>query len=283
MSAVKLHLCVGGSCRQFEHVVRRSLSLRLMRFPAMFAIIEHPREGVALFDTGYGRQFFEATARFPERLYALTTPVALGAAEPAVEQLRQRGIAPGDVRTVVISHFHGDHIAALSDFPFARFVCLSDAWESIRRRSRVDALRHGFLPALVPADFEARLDPLEKRSRVPLPGGFEVFGCGHDLFGDGAVVGVELGGHARGQCGLVVRADDGLQYFLVADACWTREALDRQVLPHPVARALFDDSRAYAATLARLGEVARRAPSTVIVPSHCERTLRSLGADRGHP
>jgi glyoxylase-like metal-dependent hydrolase (beta-lactamase superfamily II) len=272
---VGLRLCIGGSCRQLEHFVLRSYRPRLLRFPAMFAIIEHPREGVILFDTGYAQRFFDATRRFPERLYAITTPVTLGPDDSAVAKLAALGLAPSDVRTVLISHFHADHVAGLMDFPRARLRCLSSAWHSVRNRSRVSALRHGFLPALMPGDFEARLDPLDTLTTRPLPPDCAPFTHGLDVFGDESVLAVELGGHAAGQVGLIVHAHDGRRYFLVSDACWTREAFERPVLPHPVASMLFHDTREYARTLGKIADLSRRSPSIVIVPSHCERTLRT--------
>jgi glyoxylase-like metal-dependent hydrolase (beta-lactamase superfamily II) len=281
MSQVQLHLCIGGSCRQADYFVSRRLRPRLVRFPAMFAIIQHPREGLVLFDTGYAPRFFDVTRRLPERLYSWLTPVTLNPGESAVEQVRTLGFAADDVRTVVISHFHGDHIAGLRDFPRARFRCLWRAWESVSRLSGLAALRRGFLPALLPPDFDSRLDLIDQLPEGPVPSQFAPFEGGYDLFGDASVMAVELGGHAAGQCGLLVHADDWKRYFLVADACWTREALDRQVLPHPVARLLFDDTREYARTLARLGDLSRRAPSVVIVPTHCERTLAALVGRRG--
>jgi glyoxylase-like metal-dependent hydrolase (beta-lactamase superfamily II) len=283
MSNVRLRLCVGGGCRQIEHMVARNHRRRSIRFPAMFAIIEHPREGLALFDTGYAPRFFEATRQFPERLYALLTPVTLAPGESAVEQVTALGYVATDVRTVVISHFHGDHVAGLRDFPRARFRCLWRAWEGVSRLSGLAALRRGFLPELMPPDFDDRLDLLDQLPVQSLQPECAPFEPGRDVFGDGSVMAVELAGHAAGQCGLIVNADDGTVYFLVADACWTRDAVDRQVMPHPIARLLFDDSTAYARTLAGLGELSRRAPSVVIVPTHCERTLAAFVRRQGHP
>ena len=37
-------------------------------------------------------------------------------------QLAERDLAPGDVRLIVLSHLHGDHVAGLLDFTDARIV-----------------------------------------------------------------------------------------------------------------------------------------------------------------
>ena len=57
MSTVSLRLLEAGYCRVPEFLSIRGGSLRPVRFPASVAVIEHPREGVILFDTGYSPRF----------------------------------------------------------------------------------------------------------------------------------------------------------------------------------------------------------------------------------
>ena len=254
-----------------EHVVLQTRRLRKRRFPSMFGVIEHPKEGVILYDTGYSKSFFEETARFPGRAYSLITPVTLEDKDLATSQLAARGITPKDVRTVVISHFHADHVCALSDFPNATYVYLGHAFEAVRGLTGVRALVHAVFPGLLPADFEARSRPIDARHRVLLPPEMAPFEWGYDIFGDGSLLGVELPGHVAGQLGLFLQSAEG-PWFLVADACWTTESYRRQRLPHPVTRLLFDDYKVYADTLRKIGDVSRKTDIR-IVPSHCEKTL----------
>jgi glyoxylase-like metal-dependent hydrolase (beta-lactamase superfamily II) len=272
----RVYVREAGSCTHPEHVVLGTGRFAPMRFPSLFAVIVHPRHGVVLYDTGYSERFLDLTRRLPAALYSWVTPVTLPPEQLAHRQLERLGLRREDVRTIVISHFHADHVAALRDFPRARFVYHRAAWDAVRRLSGLWALRHAFLPELVPADLASRSEVLDDGAFSPLPA---LGGVGRDLFGDGTTFLVPLPGHAAGQLGLYVEDDRGRRLFLVADAAWTlRSAVEGRV-PHFFARLLFHDARAYHATLGRLGALHRDRPDLVLVPSHCERTLAQLAGD----
>jgi len=275
MSQVDLWFLEAGSCTHPEVTVIQGGRRAQTRFGATVAVLEHPRHGVMLFDTGYSARFFEATRRFPSRIYALTTPVSIRPEDTAAHQLRERGIAPGDVRSVVLSHFHADHAGAVADFPRAQYVYQRPAYDAVRGRGALATLRAGFLPGLMPDDFEQRSRPLDAdQARTGLC--VDPDRAGWDLCGDGSVVLVDLPGHARGHSGLFVRASDGHTYFLVADACWTsRNYLERR-MPHPITRLILDDWRQYRATLDDLHDFHAHHPDVRIVPCHCSTTHAGL-------
>jgi hypothetical protein len=58
----------------------------------------------------------------------------------------------------------------------------------------------------------------------------------HDVFGDGKVMLIPTYGHTPGHQSLLVRASKDTQMVFTADACYTKENLDRDVLP----RVLWD-------------------------------------------
>ena len=116
MIRVSLSTMECGSCRHPEAMTMRGAPWGIVRFPSIVGVMRHPSEGVILFDTGYDRAFLEATRPMPERLYRITTPVDLSDGESAVERLEALGIAAGDVRHVVLSHFHGDHVSDVRQF-----------------------------------------------------------------------------------------------------------------------------------------------------------------------
>lgn len=272
MTPIRFHLLKAGHCTHPECLAMRGGRWSSLRFPALCGVLEHPQRGVVLFDTGYSPHFMEATRPFPERAYRWITPVTLAPEETLAFQLARRGIAPADVRHVVISHYHGDHVAGLKDFPRARFWSTRADYEALGRRSRLGNLFHACLPALLPSDFAARLDFADEARRMRLPSEFHPFDEGFDLFGDGSVAGIPLPGHSSGQMGLAFRRADGRHVFLVADACWTRDSLDQDRLPTWIASRLFDSRRDYRATFGRLRTLAGRATGVAIVPSHCDRS-----------
>ena len=53
----------------------------------------------------------------------------------------------------------------------------------------------------------------------------------HDVFGDGSVVLLPTYGHTPGHQSLRVRAGKQSQIVCASDACYTRENMDRDVLP----------------------------------------------------
>ena len=225
-----------------------------------------------LFDTGYAPRFLDATRALPALAYRWVTPVALPEDEPAIEQLRSRGVAAGDVRHLIVSHFHADHIAGLRDFPRARVHATRAAWASVRGLRGVRALRHAFLPALMPDDIEARLSWIDDRPQAPLPEPLAALGPGRDLFGDERIVAFALPGHAAGQVGALVRRDGALPLALVADAAWSVAGLRENAPPWALATAFLGDTPTYLRTFGLLRD-ALTAGGVSIAPSHCAEAL----------
>jgi N-acyl homoserine lactone hydrolase len=83
------------------------------------------------------------------------------------------------------------------------------------------ARRPGFLPGYSPSpiDFDHPLD-------------YRMIDGEHDVFGDGTVVLLPTFGHTPGHQSLLVRAGKGEQVVCASDACYTRENMDRDVLPN---------------------------------------------------
>jgi glyoxylase-like metal-dependent hydrolase (beta-lactamase superfamily II) len=239
----------------------------------MFALFEHPKFGAMLFDTGYSYRFFNATRHFPERLYRMMTPVTLREEQLAVNQLSTVNIKPADITKVFISHFHADHVAALGDFPRAKYVYLPSAYDSVRNLRGLEALSHAHLPGLIPNDFAERAAPINASASVPLPQEYAPFTRGFDLLGDESLLAVELPGHATGQIGMFAREESGVAYFFVADAAWLGQSIRENRPPHRLTNLLFPNPAAYRATLTDLHDFHAKQPEVRVIPSHCEVTL----------
>jgi glyoxylase-like metal-dependent hydrolase (beta-lactamase superfamily II) len=232
-----------------------------------------------LYDTGYTPRFFTETTRLPASVYARITPVQCEAGDTAAAQLRRAGVNPRDVSLILISHFHADHVGGLRDFPAARFLFLRSALDPRWRRGSLRGMRHGFLPGLLPTDFDARSEFVEDRGTVPLPLPAPELGRGFDLLGDGSVIGIDLSGHVPGQLGLLVRPTSigvtarGPAVLLVADACWSGRAVTHDELPHPLARLAIDDWPRYRRVITALRRISAANDDVLIVPSHCAASI----------
>jgi glyoxylase-like metal-dependent hydrolase (beta-lactamase superfamily II) len=264
---VEVTLRYAGACRHPEGMVVRGAPWRPATFPALFAVLRHPRHGVTLFDTGYTARFDEETAPFPARIYRWLTPVTLAQGDSAAEQLARAGVEASAIRRIILSHFHADHIAGARDFPEARFTATQEAYDVVHRAGAFGRLRRGFLPGLLPDDFERRADLLRPEDFGAR--GLEGIGGAHDLFGDGSVRLLPLPGHAAGQIGALVRRPGGRRQFLVADAAWTTASFRDDRPSHRAAGLIMDHAATAARTLRALHDLARRDPSLDIVPSHC--------------
>ncbi|MEC4894928.1 MAG: MBL fold metallo-hydrolase [Oscillatoria sp. PMC 1051.18] len=277
-----------GYCTHPEAIVIKGGRWENKVFPSLFALIQHPRMGDILFDTGYSSRFFDETRSFPFRFYALTTPVYFQPADSAVSQLRKYGIPAEAIQYIIISHFHADHVGGLRDFPDAKFICFHSAYEAVKMLRGLGAVKAGYLSGLLPDDFEERTDFLSANQDdlhlnyncelVSLPTAYAPFETGFDLFGDGSILAVELPGHVMGQLGIFLTDADEQTYFLVADACWLRRAYQELVTPHPLANLIFSDRRAYANTLQKIHRLHQLNPLIKIVPTHCQETWKMLNA-----
>lgn len=265
---VAVHALRVGHCLHPQIMSIRDGSWRPAVFPALAMLIVHPSEGPMLFDTGYDPAFLAATQPFPERFYRWLTPVTL-AANDLVGQLRALGFDPGDVRHLILSHFHADHIAGAHRFPNAAIHCAKAGLMAACDGGRLASVRQGVLRALIPPDIDARARFFEDAPRVALPTGFAPFDMGADIIGDGSVIAIDLPGHCPGHWGIAV--DDAAygQHFMVADAAWSSDAIRRNMPAPAIASGFLGDTRTGRATLARLHALATRNPELRLTPCHC--------------
>lgn len=272
--SLSIEFLQAGSTSHWLNMVSMQSPKIKVPFPATVALLQHDRYGPVLFDTGYSSHFYEATKKFPEKLYALITPVDIPAGGTLLEQLKGRGIQPDDVQYIILSHFHADHIGGILDFPRAQFIYLQEAYEPLKNSGRFRALlRHGFLKQLLPDDFVKRSASFTLTAKNSTQLDYGYFSRGYDVFGDGSITAIELPGHAAGHLGLMVQANNGV-YFLVGDACWVKENFLDGSPPHWLARQLIlHNAKEYEHTLEQLKLFSSQYPDIHIIPCHCNKSL----------
>ncbi|WP_340084563.1 MBL fold metallo-hydrolase [Siminovitchia sp. FSL H7-0308] len=215
----ELQVFNAGFCRAKHHHLVKNKPKTTMKIPALFFLIQHPVAGNLLFDTGYSTRFYAYTATFPFSLMSAITPVHITDQENAATQLKAIGIAPEEIRHVLLSHLHVDHSGGVQDFKHARFFVDCKEWE-FGQRAAWRLLLNGYIKKLYDQI------PLSKRTLLH----FEKNGTPYgpfkhtiDLFQDGSIILISLPGHSIGQYGLLLNQPSGKRFFLLADAVYLNE------------------------------------------------------------
>ena len=186
--------------------------------PTTAAIIEHPRHGLILWDTGIndavadperGDAYWGAGLRDAFGTHGFTRAHVIDA------QLIKLGYQVTDVRYVIYSHLHLDHAGGMSYFPNAIHVVQRD---EIRYALWPDAWTR---PVYCQNDFQdiRKLEVLEIDGDI-------------DLFADGSLQLIKTPGHAPGHQVLVLSLPNRGRICLAADTGHQRDGFEK-MLPMP--------------------------------------------------
>lgn len=205
--------------------------------------------GPVLIDTGYTRHALMGAGRSAGlRLYSRVLGAALLPEAQPEAFLAAFGLRPQDITTVIVTHFHADHVSGLSLFPQARFLASTQGWTGVRHRSGFANLRHAVFSELLPPTFADRLDLIESRPAVPtlpLLASSDGAPMGYDLLGDGSVLSMALPGHAEGHVGLIF-PQLARPLLYAVDAQWLKAALPAPCRPGFPAMLVATDRVAHA-------------------------------------
>jgi N-acyl homoserine lactone hydrolase len=181
-----------------------------MTIPVSSYLLIHP-QGRVLFDTGvHCHAIADPVGRLGERR-AKRFAVRSQVGDDVVSQLARVGMRPEDITYVINSHFHFDHCGGNEFFPQATFLVQK------REMERARGLENPYSPQ----DFDHPLD-------------YRLVDGEHDVFDDGKLVLIPTYGHTLGHQSLWVRVSKAMQLVFTADACYTKEHMDRHVLPQAV-------------------------------------------------
>ncbi|MDR2219954.1 MAG: MBL fold metallo-hydrolase [Methylobacillus sp.] len=246
-----------GYCTHLACMALRGAGFSVCRFPARAWLIE-TAHGRWLWDTGYASHFLDHTRHGVFAWYRRVTPVYFNAEEALARQLHDRGLQAADLSAIILSHFHGDHIAGLRDLQGAPIWLSGAGWNATRSLRSVAALRKGFMPGLIPPDFEASIIAIETFEQVALPAELAPFIHAYAAPGsDGELLIVELPGHAAGHLGAFIATEQGW-VMLASDAAWSPAAYKNLTGPSRLAHSIMDDTARYYDTLRKLHELDQR-------------------------
>jgi glyoxylase-like metal-dependent hydrolase (beta-lactamase superfamily II) len=272
-SEVRIQLFASGYCEANNYIVNKSEITRKSSFHAVWALFYFPYIGYVLFDTGYSEAFQIATKRFPERFYRWATPVILKPNQSAKAILEHQQIRTEDIKYIIISHFHADHIAGLKDFPNSQFICSKNAYEQMISTQGIRAVSKGILHKLLPHDFDLRLSFIEELADTIFTNKYGL--TEFQLFGNSDCTFVLLPGHARGMLGFICKNKTN-SLFYATDASWNYDTYSRGVLPHKIVKLFFDSWVDFIKTQQKIKMFENENKHFKILFTHCKKTLHHI-------
>jgi N-acyl homoserine lactone hydrolase len=178
-------------------------------------VIEHP-EGVILIDTGetvraLQPDYYPALNRF---FIQQNTRIFVRPEDEIGPQLQTLGFKPGDVRWVILTHMHQDHVGGLRYFPKAEFLVSRTEYEATQ--TRMGRMMQGYMPQNWPEWFAPRLIDYRPESIGPFPQSFALTRAGDVHF-------VPTEGHSLGHMS-VCHSDTTRQDVLFCRRCVIQSA-----------------------------------------------------------
>jgi N-acyl homoserine lactone hydrolase len=217
-------------------------------------LVEHPTAGPVLVDTGISQDQAAHVDYYRDSIMEHLMDVDeydLPADQTMPAQLARLGYRPRDIRAVIITHLHEDHVGPLNLFGHAP-VYLGAA-EYAAREEKVFGLVSLAYPPSIAAITDWR--PIEFTG--PAIGGFA---GSADLFGDGSVLALPTPGHSPGSTSVLVDH----RFLLTGDAMYTV----RHLAVDQVRAIQTGDEARYVDSIRRIHWLRREFPELVILTAH---------------
>jgi glyoxylase-like metal-dependent hydrolase (beta-lactamase superfamily II) len=225
--------------------------------PVPAFLVRHPSAGAILVDTGLhpsiatdGKENFGGLAN---RFGGPT----LEPGEDVPAQLRARGLSPGEIPIVVMTHMHLDHTSAISEFPNSTFIVSESEWEAASVGPK--PVLNGYRRSHFDYAFDYRTVDFN-RGEID---SYASFGRTFDLFGDGSLRLAFTPGHSIGHMSVVARLAER-DFVIGGDAMYMFDQLEGNAAmpPRPF------DAHNFRRSLQELRLFHSQFPDAVITPGH---------------
>lgn len=242
-----------------ERIVVEGGDSELVEMPVYAFVLEHPTEGLVLIDPGFGRRTATDPGDYPGKQASRLLRLRMEPGAAVADRLAEIGHSPADVRHMVVTHLHSDHVGGVEDFPDAALWVHRDEWEAAGERSPL-----GTKPDLRPFENLPYIKTFDFTGTDPY-GPFE----GHiDLFGDRSVILLPTPGHTVGHISVLLNLGEQ-SLLIVGDAAWIdrhwKEGLPKGQL---VRSLLEEDWKKNMGNLWRIRQWAEQHPDLLILAGH---------------
>ncbi len=223
------------------------------RLPVPAYLVRHPTIGPVLIDTGLHASIASDPRDNMGRVLARYHELEAG--RDAASQLRGKGLAPKDIRVVIMTHLHADHASAVSAFPEATFVVSAPEWRDATEKPSI-------LKGYVKGHYDYAFDFRTVDFDAPYIDSYGPFGRAFDVFGDGTVRLVFTPGHTEGHCSVICRLPRR-DFVILADAAYNWSQLDGGPEPFQVS-----DRHTWRRSLREINAYRQAYPYALLVPGH---------------
>jgi len=256
---IKVHLISTGAVsvkKKFREATRTGL-LAMIDFildknftewmPIWVLVIEHP-DGIFVIDTGENADvnnpgYFKSSGFFAHWFDTTQFKFKVNRDEEIGPQLSRLNIPIENIKAIILTHLHLDHIDGLKYFPLTEIIVNKLEWER----------PFGDLPKLYPHWFKPKLVELNEQ--------FDVFDHVKYLTRSKDLLLVETPGHTYHHCSVLLQADECCIFF-GADICYSQcqiieEKYSGTNASHRMAKLTYDTVKRFA-----------KKRKLVFVPSH---------------
>ncbi len=224
-------------------------------------MVRHPK-GNLLIDSGFGSDVDAHVAGTP---WLMRTLAKYQLIAPVGGQLRAGGYPLDRIKGVVLTHAHWDHVSGLPDLPGIPVWTNAAERTFIEKGGKHSALARSFGDAIQYRIYEFN------------EGVYMGYERSLDVYGDGSIVLVPMGGHTPGSTGVIVTLPSGKLFFFVGDIVWTREGYERPAERPFMARHLVgEDGAAVRSEVVHLHRLHNQFPQLTIVPAHDRRQFAGI-------